>query len=740
MKKNYTFLFKKIVFILLFFLLMDFIYAKERPSTAEINFYRGISYYLLGDIDNAKTYINTYFDYVKKEDLRSAYNYLFQNDKLSASRVFETYIRRRFKRLDALLGYALSIGEYSFYYEEYYFSLANDIFSRKSLSYLAYGFFYLKEGDLSSAKELISKAIRLYDLAEYHLIYSLYFRYSGNYKAELKELERYLSKTNYRDGYLRGAEILMSEKKYDEAIKFLDLCSKYDKKSILKARLFRLKGEYDQAISILKEVNDKESFSYKKELAINYYLKGKASKAVKIFKKLELIASEDREFSLYYGKALLNKNEALAGKWLYRASILGEKGIEKELRKTPRANELLSKIKTGAIVRFFRVDGFKWINENNLLVWGKKRANSYRNYVYLMDKRGSIKKAFLLDEIVQNVELSPDKSKVAVVSFSKRKDVANFYILDIVRKTIKRINTYGLEERVWKPLFSSDSVSVFFVSDDYIKSAFKAPFSIEDSMGKVFYFYPDIILSGYYYNIGAGVFAPINRRNINRSIPLFSDISLISNLYSTSEKFKDLIERGKGISFSSSSRMHILREEDSIIVFEATETKSFVYHIFNENGSVIEGDSGNIMKKSSYEYCEPIKFNPSNNMFFIKGEEKIIIIDVVKKKIKKIIKGVGTIKVFGRKLYFSNKDLRIYYIDIDSLKVKKAMKMKGYSQILANNNYIYFVNKGLWLYSPTKKREVFRGMFPKVEKYDVSPKGSFMAFSLNNRIYLFSLN
>jgi len=138
---------------------MNFVYAKERPSTAEINFYRGISYYLLGDIDNAKTYINTYFDYVKKEDLRSAYNYLFQNDKLSASRVFETYIRRRFKRLDALLGYALSIGEYSFYYEEYYFSLANDIFSRKSLSYLAYGFFYLKEGDLSSAKELISKAI-----------------------------------------------------------------------------------------------------------------------------------------------------------------------------------------------------------------------------------------------------------------------------------------------------------------------------------------------------------------------------------------------------------------------------------------------------------------------------------------------------------------------------------------------------------------------------------------------------
>ncbi len=739
MKINRSFLFK-VSFFALLFLLINLGFSKEKLSQAEVNYYKGISYYLLGDINSAKEYVNAYFDAVKKEDLRNAYKYLFENDKLSASRIFEKYIRERYKRLDALLGYALSIGEFSFYYEEYYFSLANDVFSRKSITYLTYGFFYLKEGDLESARELILKAIRIYDLPEYHLISSMYYRYSGKQFAELKELKNYLVKTNYREGYLRVAEILSLQKKYKEAIKFLENCPDFDEKIIMKAKLFRLNGDIEKAISILKRVKNKDSFAYKKELAINYYLKGKAAKAVRIFKKLEFLAPEDKEYFLYYGKALLKKNAALAGKWLFRAAALGENSALEDIKNTPRAEELINKINKRAILKFFRVDDFKWIDESKIIVWGKKKANSYQNFVYLVNSNGKVFKTFLLDEIVQNVEISPDKKKIALVTFSKRKDIANFYIINLSNKSIRKVNTYGLDEKVWKPIFSDNSSRLFFVSEDYIKSAFKAPFSIEDNMGKTFYFYPDIILSGYFYSIGGGIFAPINRRNIDRSIPLFKDITKISNLYSSSENFKNLIEKGKGISISSSSRMLLLTDNDNIVVFEATDTQSFLYHIFKEDGSIVEGDSSKIMKKSSYEYCEPLYFNTDNNMLFIKGEEKIIIIDTLKHKLKKVVKGIGNVKLFKSRLYYTNKDLRVYFIDIDKLKIKKAMKMRGYSQIITNNNYIYFVYKGLWLYSEGKKREDFKGLFPKVEKTDISPLGSMIAFSVNNKLVILPLN
>ncbi len=739
MKINRNFLFKVFFFVLLFSF-FNFGFSKERPSSAEISYYKGISYYLLGDINSAKKYVNAYFDAVRKEDLRNAYRYLFENDKLSASRIFEKYIRERYKRLDALLGYALSIGEYSFYYEEYYFSLANDIFSRKSITYLTYGFFYLKEGDLASAKELISKAIRIYDLPEYHLIYSIYYRYSGKQLKELKELKNYLGKTNYKEGYLRVAEILSLQKKYEEAIKFLENCPDFDRKIIMKAKLFRLNGDSEQALSTLKSVKNKDSFAYKKELGINYYLKGKTSKAIKIFKKLEFLAPEDKEYFFYYGKALIKKNAALAGKWLYRAAALGEEHASEEIKDTPRADELINKINKRTIINFFRVDGFKWIDEGEIIVWGKKRANSYQNFVYLLNSKGDIIKTFLLDEIVQNVEISPDKRKVALVTFSKRKDIANFYIINLSNKSIRKVNTYGLDEKVWKPIFSDDSSRVFFVSEDYIKSAFKAPFSIEDNMGKSFYFYPDIILSGYFYSISGGIFAPINRRNIDRNIPLFNDITRVSSFYSNFEKFRNLIEKGKGISISSSSRMLLLTDNDNIVVFEATDTQSFLYHIFKEDGSIIEGDSGKIMKKGSYEYCEPIFFNPDNNMLFIKGEEKIIVVDTLKHKLKKVVRGVGNVRLFKRRLYYTNKDLRVYFIDIDKLKIKKAMKMRGYSQIITDNKYIYFVYKGLWLYSEGRKREVFRGLFPKVEKSDISPLGTMIAFSVNNKLIILPLN
>ncbi len=729
------------VLMLAFTLFMSnpFLLSREKPTSAEINFYKGISYYLLEDIDNARFYTNKYLERIGKEDLKRAFNYLFKNDKLSASRIFENYIRKRYKRLDAVIGYALSIGEYSFYYEEYYFSLANDIFPRKSISYLTYGYFYLKEGDLASAKELIKKAIRIYDLPEYHLVYSLYLRFSGNYAAELKELQKYINKTNYKKGYIRGGNILIRQSKYDQALKFLEPSPDSDEKFILKAKILRLKSDYKEALSVLKEVKERETFSYKKELGINYFLSGKTSKAIKIFKKIELLAEEDPEFFYYYGKALLNKNKALAGMWLYRAAVMSDMGKD-ELQQTPKGSELLLKVKERKILNFFRIDGFKWIGEKRIIIWGKRKANSYKNFLYVFNRNGNLEKSYILDEVVQDIKLSPNGNFVAIVSFSKRKDVANFYLLSLRRKTLRKINSYKVEEKVWIPLFSNDSKSIYFVSEDYTKSAFKAPFSIEDRMGKMYYFYPDIILEGYYYNIQAQVFTSINRRNINKQIKLFKDIDEISSLYSSSVKFKELIEKGKAISFSSSSRMEILRNNLNTIIFEATETDSFLYHIFKDDGTVLVGESNKILRNKSYEYCEPIYFNPDNNLFFIKGEGKIFVIDTIKKKLKKIIKKVNSVKLYkSKRIFYLNKDLRVYSLDTERVKVKKALKMKGYDQILTNNQYIYFVNKGLWLYSEGAKRENFSGLFPKVEKYNISPYGSVLAFSKGGKLILLSL-
>jgi len=187
--------------------------------------------------------------------------------------------------------------------------------------------------------------------------------------------------------------------------------------------------------------------------------------------------------------------------------------------------------------------------------------------------------------------------------------------------------------------------------------------------------------------------------------------------------------------------MEIIKDNYNTVVFEATETESFQYHIFREDGSILEGNSKNILKSNHYEYCEPIYFNAENNLLFIKGEGKIFIVDAAKKKLKKTIKGVNITKLYKNKqLFYTNKYLKVYYINLENSKVKKALKMKGYAQILSNNKYIYFVNKGLWLYKRGEKREVFSGLFPKVEKYNISPLGKMLAFSNGNKLIFLPLN
>ncbi len=732
---------KNIVFIIIVLLMNLVLYSKETPTRKDLAYYKAISYYMLGDKDSAEKNFNIYFNLTNNQKIKTAYEYLLKDDKTTSSKLFESFIRSRYKRLDALIGYAFSIGEYSFYYEEYYFELAKEIFSKKSITSLCYGYFYLKEGDLGAAKDLINKAIRTYDLPEYHILLSLYYRYKGLYTLERDELIKYLPLTDYAKGYIRVAEIYSKNSEIKKAFDFLvqnrEKIGDNDQYYIIKAKIEREMGDFKDALSTIENIKNKDNFEYIREKGILYHKIGKYKKTIKLFNKIEYKYKEDKEFSYYYGLALLNKNKGVAGKWLLRAGIFGV-DVRDDILRTPRGEEFLNKIQNSSIIKFFRIDGFKWINDDNLLVWGKKNT-TYKNYIYLIDSKGGIVKSFVLDELVQNIVVSHDKTKIAIVSFSKRKDVANFYFLSLKSNNLRRINHYDIDEKIWNPVFSGNDDKIYFLEENYIKNIYSAPFSIENNMGKVYTFYPKIILSGYYYNIGSGRFSDLNERAIDNSSKLFHDAKKIVEYYNKYPGFSNLIEKGKTISFSASDRVNLFVGDNYMLAFEATGTESFIYHLYFNDGEIYEGKSSEIFKKRPYEYLDFLGISESKHLLYFKGMDKIIIIDYAKKRKKKIITNVLTIVSSDNKAYYINQSLKVYRIDMEKYKISRPLRLKKYDKILNSDGYLLFVNKDLWLYKEGTKREKFCSIFPRVKKYDISYDASLLSFSKDNSLYITSL-
>jgi hypothetical protein len=718
-----------------------FTYSKETPTKKELAFYKAISYYMLGDKDNVKKNFDIYFNLVNNQKIKTAYEYLLKDDKITSSKLFETFIRNRYKRLDALIGYAFSIGEYSFYFEEYYFELAKEIFSKKSITSLCYGFFYLKEGDLGAAGDLIKKAIKIYDLPEYHIILSLYYRYKGLYSLERDELIKYLPSTDYTKGYIRVAEIYSKnseiKKAYDFLIQNKDKIGDNDQYYIIKAQVEREMENFKEALNTIEKIKNKDNFEYIREKGILYYKTGNYKKTIKLFKKIEYKYKEDKEFSYYYGRALLNKNRGVAGKWLLRAGIFGL-DVKDSILETPRGEEFLNKITNSAIIKFFRIDGFKWINDNDLLVWGKKDT-SYKNYIYLVNNKGEILKSFVLDELVQNVVVSHDKTKIAIVSFSKRKDVANFYLMNLKTKSLRKINHYDIDEKIWNPMFSKYDDKIYFLEENYVKNIYSAPFSIENNMGKVYSFYPKIILSGFYYNIRRGRFSELNKNAIDKSSKLFHDAKIITEYYNKYSGFSNIIEKGKTISFSASDRVNLFVGDNYMLALEATGTESFIFHLYFNNGKLYEGKSSEILKGMPYEYLDFLGISEGKHLLYFKGMDKIIIIDYIKRRKKKIITNILTIVSSDNQAYYINKSLKIYKINMENYKITKPLKLKKYDKILNSAGYLFFVNKDLWLYKAGSKREKFETIFPRVKKYDISYNGLYLSFSKDNVLYITSL-
>ncbi len=161
---------------------------------------------------------------------------------------------------------------------------------------------FLNLGKMDKAEEVARKAIRTYNMPQYHLIYGLLLLMKGG--DEEKEFENFLDAFPSKDSYVRVIEIYIDAEKYDKAWKYLkkaeinfgsDAMLKYIRGNILFAE-----GKFNEAIEAYEaSLETEKNINAYVGLIKCYLQEGKGNKALDACKEaIEITDDEELKHEL----------------------------------------------------------------------------------------------------------------------------------------------------------------------------------------------------------------------------------------------------------------------------------------------------------------------------------------------------------------------------------------------------------------------------------------------------------
>ena len=719
-------------------LLTALLFAPLLNSAGVSSYSRGVALLLLGEREQAKPFLEQGLKGANLRGLIPAYQALAEGREMDAASLFERAVRQRIKGMEALIGYGQAMGEYSLYYREYYFRFAGELFPKSGAAQLCQGAFLVQQGDPAKGILFVQKALKLERVPEYRLFLALAYRYLNQEAKEREELVGALKEGALSFSALqRAAELFEREGKNQQAVALVreqgERFSSRPLYRVLLAGVLRRGGDYRGALEELGRVTGPslQEFPFLKEKALALLEKRDRVEALKFFRQAEAMGEEDREFSLRYGEALMKSNAAEAGRWFFRAVLLGDPKGESSLASTPRGEEWTGKLKGSRRIPFFQVEGARWWDDTQLLVWGKGKATPTSS-LYLVDAlNGKILQSHPLDERVQSVLLLKERGGALISTLSKRKDEANLFLFTPSRKELRLLTPRGLPAKGWTALLSPGEKRAYLLEETFYKGLFRSPFRFEGEMGKLFPYFPNLLANGYVVSLERpGLPAKTGKGNIDLSLPFYKEYKRMIDLYASSKIFREAIERSGSFTLLSGEKSGIETGPDYILLWEVTPKESWKYTLFTSGGETFQGSYSSLLKKTGFELVDFLGLSLPGGYLVVKGEGELVQIDFRKNRVRNRVSDLFTTVASGGDVFYScGKDLRAYRIDRESGEPRRLSKLDKFTQILSlEDGSVLLVNGGLWLTRSREGREEWASLFPKTKVRELSPTGARMAF------------
>ena len=601
--------------------------AISSAAVSDDEFIRGLVYFHMDDIPNARVHLEKYFRLVPRPQIRQGYMLLLEGKDWDATRRFKSYLDINHRSAKALVGIALSTRGAKNSTTLDNLERAIRLHPGFAPASLSLGFQYMTRGNYPTAKAHLERALSLSGVAEVKILLAkLKIQNKEPQEAEVlvrEEADRYPD--NFHFNYLTAwamvdAGHIDSAKDYIQTA--VELAPDHRNLNILRARYFYARKQYREALLILNKLKFKEFSEDYLKIHVRVLMALKDHRRARpllyrLFRELPWNAEVNLlmgEYCIHFSKGDPEKALHWKRRALWSGSTAGEMEQVWPGMETPSPLNRM---------RFFAVRKLCWAGADHLFMVGQQRS-------------GEGERLYGVDPVKNRITGSLGYRGRFIDFHTPKVDGPIFFsTAEVGGEKTYLYHLTGSGSRFRASLLTprplpfpslilgvNHNSTLITVTDARLeKLAFESPFSITSQYGSKTSLYPNCPFSVFMLNTRSRRWSTLKSSQMLDTVPIpaWKRYRLVQQALRESRKIERMITRGQGFDISSPEVVRVIPAEDghTVLVYMADLENSFKGVIFDtENKREISCDQSMFLGEKSFADVDVRGFSPRHNRIF----------------------------------------------------------------------------------------------------------------------------
>ncbi len=601
------------------------------PGGGDVNFGKGIAYFLIEDQALAEKHFNLFFQESPNPTLQNGFKLLVTGENEEATQQFKSYLNVNHRSTYALVGIALSTSFMAISNTDELLRRAIRLDPRFSPAYLSLGMQYLKKKNYPMAEKNFRQALGYSRVAEYKILLGrLYLKLNkAGIALNLLKGEAERAPDNFYFNFLTAKACLKLNRlnelgQYIDAA--LDTRPENNEARLLQAKYHLNQNKHQKARLILKGIKLEDyNEDYMKTYA-HVLVKLKDKKARTYLYEVFSRKKWDKDINLLLGLYhLWIRGKGNIQNWINR-SILS--GVE-----VSRLKELFPekyKFPEYRFLPFFEVKKMGWISEEQVLVVATRKSGEQEK-IFIVDlKKMRVIQAMAYNGKTQEIFISKNRKNIIFSSTAEENKSVYLYAIELAARNLRLRPVFARPLMMPSVIVGFNSTGTLaYITDGKINAlAFESPFSQVSQYGDKTAVYPTYPFPIYKYNFAT---ARLERlRNIGQTgiIPPIEGVkkyALVADAIAANSQIHALIAKGQLLDLTSTEavKIHFSKDLTFFIIYLSDLTNAFQGLAWDSNNNEIRRvDETMFLGKGNYAELTIVDFNPQKKEIMVVTEDQ----------------------------------------------------------------------------------------------------------------------
>lgn len=610
----------------------------------------GLTYYLLNDLESARPYFNRFFVNTNNQRVADAYVELFKDKTWEAAERFKRYLEMNHRSLIAIIGMSLSTRHLRNSTSLETLDRALRLHPRSPSVQVAMGFEYFTRKDYPKAEGYFARGLTYGKEDVYKIPLGYLFIEMNEPREALNMAEKgaLADKKNFHFNYL-AAKAHYQLNNWSAVGPFIQNAiqakPRHVESRLLWARFLVNQNRSAEARDVLKGMQvDGYQVEYEKimaEILFNLQDRQAYGKMVEVLIQSPWDKDINRMMGLHHLRAAKGEN---IQHWINRALIAGNSEVEIKAL-FPAKYQIQAPFE----LPFFNVTALAWMDDQYLIIGGKRKSGD-RDQVFILDsKTGRIASSQPVSGDILQIKTSGKNSDWAFINTVGTENQST-YVYMMVRKgnsfSCRPIQSgpYRMADIV--AAFSRDDQRFYFVSRNLTEALYQAPFMAYDAQFQRRPLFPSLPIPVYSVNKKNGSVTQVKASGQLAELPIkaLRDYALLAQAFKQDESIRSTITEGFSIDLAASRTVRAFCNDasDGAVVYttdvEAKRGFDAILYSTRDRSSIRLNETA-FMGKNRYAEVEVVRYDPGTQDLTVRtlGENKELIQHQIKGKMTRIL-------------------------------------------------------------------------------------------------------